>query len=108
MSNNNENTLFALLAGAAIGAGIGVLYAPDKGTKTRGKIKHKAEDIKHDISERVTHAKEDLTRSVNEKKQEIKDKLDETISHMNGKAEDIIASLESKLEELKKMEPQQK
>ena len=108
MSSTKENTLLALLAGAALGAGIGVLYAPDKGTKTRKKIKQKVEEAGHDISERVSHAKADLTRSVNEKKEEMKEKLDETISHMNGKAEDIISSLERKLEELKKMEPQKK
>ena len=34
MTNDSGNTLLALLTGAAIGAGIGILYAPDKGTKT--------------------------------------------------------------------------
>ena len=39
MSNNTGNTLLALLAGAAIGAIAGILMAPDKGSKTREKIK---------------------------------------------------------------------
>ncbi|MEZ4968396.1 MAG: YtxH domain-containing protein [Flavobacteriaceae bacterium] len=42
MTNDSGNTLLALLTGAAIGAGIGILYAPDKGTKTRKKIKKRA------------------------------------------------------------------
>ena len=39
MSNTSGNSLLALLTGALIGAGIGILYAPDKGSKTREKIK---------------------------------------------------------------------
>lgn len=102
MTSNNGNTLLALLTGAAIGVGIGILYAPDKGTETRKKIKQKAEGIEHDISERVSHAKAELTKTVNDKKQEFEQKLDDTISNMSGKAEDIISSLEHKLEDLKK------
>lgn len=35
MSNDSSNVMLALLTGAAIGAGFGILYAPEKGTKTR-------------------------------------------------------------------------
>ena len=39
MSNDSGNILLAVLTGAIIGAGAGILYAPDKGEKTRKKIK---------------------------------------------------------------------
>ena len=41
---NTGSTLLALVTGAAIGAGIGLLYAPDKGEKTRKKLKKDALD----------------------------------------------------------------
>ena len=100
-SGNTGNILVALAAGTAIGAGLGILFAPDKGKHTRENIKHKLEDTGHDIAERVTHAKEELTKSANKKKEEFEKKLDETISGLSYKAEDIISGLEHKLEELK-------
>ena len=39
MSNSTGDTFLALLIGAAIGVGVGILFAPDKGTTTRQKIK---------------------------------------------------------------------
>ena len=35
MSSDTGNILLALLTGAAIGAGIGILYAPDEGKETQ-------------------------------------------------------------------------
>jgi len=42
---NNKKTVLGLIALAAAGALAGVLFAPDKGSKTRKKIKGKAEDF---------------------------------------------------------------
>jgi gas vesicle protein len=106
MTNNSGNILLALLTGAAIGAGIGILYAPDKGIETRSKIKRKVEDTSHDLAERISHAKEELIKTANEKKDSFDRKLEEAISTMSYKADDIIASLERKLEDLKKKNAQ--
>lgn len=106
MSNDSGNILLALLTGAAIGAGIGILYAPDEGKETRRKIKRKVEDTSHDISERIAHAKDELTKSASEQKDKFDRKLDEAISTMSYKADDIIATLERKLEDLKKKNAQ--
>ena len=46
MSNKTSNGIIALLAGAAIGVGLGILFAPDKGSKTREKIKEGLDDLK--------------------------------------------------------------
>jgi gas vesicle protein len=42
----NSNVILGVLGGLAIGAIAGILFAPDKGTKTRKKIKAKAKDVK--------------------------------------------------------------
>lgn len=45
MSKKNKSGLAALLGGAAIGAGLGILFAPKKGSETRKDIKNKADEI---------------------------------------------------------------
>ncbi len=106
MTNVNGNIILALLTGAAIGAGIGILYAPDKGNKTRENIKHKLKDTGHDLVERLSHAKDELTKTAHEKKDAFDRKLDETLSTMSYKADEIILTLERKLEELRKKNAQ--
>ena len=106
MSDNSSNVLLALLTGAAIGAGIGILYAPGEGIKTRKKIKDKALETKHDLSERISHAKAELTKVADERKEVFEQKLEDTISTMSYKADEIIVQLERKLEEIRKKNAQ--
>ena len=101
MTNESGNTLLALLVGATIGAGIGILYAPNKGVKTRRMIKEKARQTSDDIANRISHATEELTKTAESKKVDFEQKLEETISAMSYKADDIISTLENKLADLK-------
>ena len=54
MSSSNNNSILALLAGAAVGLGLGILFAPDKGTKTREKIKDGLDDLKDSANQNGT------------------------------------------------------
>jgi gas vesicle protein len=104
--NNNSNNLLALFTGFTLGAGIGILFAPNKGSNTRKKIKEKVLETKSDLQERMHHAKEELTKTVDEKKEAFEEKLENAISNMSLKADDIINALEHKLETLKKKNAQ--
>jgi len=101
MMSNNTNSVLALLLGAAIGAGIGILFAPDKGSKTREKIKDGYDDAKDNLK----HKFEDITHQLRNKFSKSNHNLDETyeelVSSMSYKTEDIISFLETKLADLK-------
>jgi len=106
MSNDSGSILLAILTGAIIGAGAGILYAPDKGEKTRKKIKKNALKTKEDISHRITQAADELTKTAEQKKVDFEQTLENTISNMSYKADDIIITLEKKLEDLRKKNAQ--
>jgi len=58
-----SNILIAAVAGLAIGIGIGMLIAPEKGTKTRKKFRDKILDIAEKLEEGFPASFEEL-RSV--------------------------------------------
>lgn len=51
MKNCNGTLLVTLLAGATIGAGLGILFAPYKGSKTRKKIKSSVKDTTQNVTD---------------------------------------------------------
>lgn len=90
MASSTGKILIALASGAAIGAVLGILFAPDKGEKTRQKIKDGYKDLEKDMKSKLANAKVDLEES-----------YDNMISNMSYKTEDAITFLEKKLAELK-------
>jgi gas vesicle protein len=71
---NTSKALLGLIAGAAIGAALGILFAPDKGTETRRKISKQGNDLADNLKGKIT----DLVDGVKEK-----------FSSLNSEAEDV-------------------
>lgn len=71
MKNGNGKTALALLTGAvigtALGATMGILYAPYKGRKSRRKIRHAVVGTAYDVSNFVKHSKDELVKTVQDK-----------------------------------------
>lgn len=101
MSNNTGNTFLAVLSGAAIGAVLGILFAPDKGSNTREKIKDGFDDAKNDLKNKYEEASDELKKKFSVSKNSLENSFDLLVSNMNHKTEDLISVLEEKLSELK-------
>ncbi len=99
--SNNTNSVLALLLGAAIGAGVGILFAPDKGSKTREKIKDGFDDAKDNLKHKFEDVTHQLRKKFEGSKHNMEETYEEMVSNMSYKTEDVISFLETKLADLK-------
>lgn len=102
MSDNTGNTLIALLTGAVVGAGLGLLYAPQSGKKTRKQIAKEAKNAQKALEEKYDEASEQLSEFASEAKSKFEKKLNSTIDQAKGKSDDLLATMEKELANLKK------
>lgn len=98
-----SNVVLGVIAGAAIGALLGVLYAPDKGTNTRKKLRRKGEDVVEDLKSKAHK----LTEKANEltlKATRLMDKVNSSVDHAQVEANDLMETAKKKFSDLKHRE----
>jgi gas vesicle protein len=57
-SNDTGKIIGAVLLGAAIGAALGILFAPDKGSETRKKLMKGVQDLADEVEEALKKTEE--------------------------------------------------
>ena len=62
--NTTGKVVIGVVAGAATGAILGILFAPDKGSETRKKIAKKTNDIKNGVQGKFTDFLENVKEKV--------------------------------------------
>jgi gas vesicle protein len=78
---NAGKVLLSLLAALSVGALVGVLLAPEKGTKTRRKIS----DNSHDMINNLTTKFDELVDSLSQKASNVKEDVKEDVKDVSNK-----------------------
>ncbi len=98
MSNEKKSGLGKFVVGAAVGAGLGVLFAPKKGSETRQELKKKIDELTAQIKKiDVDEVKAEFDAKVNEIKMELVDLDKEKAAEI---AKEKINDLKVKAQEL--------
>ena len=93
MSNERNYGILEFLAGAAIGAAIGVLFAPRSGKETRERMAGKARATKDDLDEFINEARAEWAKA--------KGKVVDTATMTKEEVSDFIRFLFEEAEDLK-------
>ena len=75
---NSGKLLLGVLAGVAAGAMVGILFAPEKGSKTRKKISKKGEDYVGGFKEKFDELLHSMSEKFNKVKEEYVDFVEES------------------------------
>ncbi len=89
-SDNNYSTLTTLIIGIAAGAVLGILFAPDKGSNTRARLKFKLARYKEQLK--------DILEEIETSKDAIVDS--ETFSDTKETAEELVSEIESLIKKI--------
>jgi gas vesicle protein len=76
MKSSSKIAVFSFIAGAAAGAVLGLLFAPDKGSATREKIKTKAKEFSDELSDKYDKMKDEMKHMKDRLKTDRKEKAE--------------------------------
>ncbi|CAN5886939.1 hypothetical protein BH11BAC7_BH11BAC7_10200 [soil metagenome] len=98
--NNSSKVLITFIGGAVVGAALGILFAPDKGTNTRKRIAKSAADLKDELADTASEKYQeflDWKDRMMEKEEEAEDKVKGAVNkatdHVMNKAEGVAANV---------------
>ena len=86
---NTGKVVTAVLAGVAVGAALGILFAPEKGSVTRRSISRRTKQFTDDISDKANEFIDNMT----ERFELAKDEASQLVETGKHKAEQLLSSV---------------
>jgi gas vesicle protein len=83
--NGTGRLVGALVVGALAGAALGILFAPEKGSRTRSNIMDGAKDLADDIKRKMKNEAAELRKKAEDLEEQAKDKVEEEINSVKHK-----------------------
>ena len=74
---SSSKIITGVLIGAVAGAVLGILFAPEKGSDTREKIRRRGADLKDNLKSRINDLVDGIADEIENAKSETENKLDE-------------------------------
>ena len=90
-SNDTVKVIGSMLIGSLVGAAIGVLFAPHKGSKTRRKLMNGAQDISDDIKSVINDELNLLRIKADEIESMATEKINSISNSVKHNADNLIA-----------------
>lgn len=95
--NNTSRTLFAFLLGAATGALLGILYAPDKGVNTREKLSFLLEKYRKQLDDLI----QQLVNTKDAPSSQAKTEGERVVKDAKEKAEKLLQDVDNLIGQIK-------
>ncbi|PKD45302.1 YtxH domain-containing protein [Rhodohalobacter barkolensis] len=98
MSNSGKGFTLGFITGTLVGSAVALLYAPDSGSNTRGKISYQVSNYVDELNKLINQLKNEREKIASDAKQ----KGDDVVSDAKKRADDLIKEAEALLENIEK------
>lgn len=98
MSNTGKGFTIGIVTGALVGSALALLYAPDSGSNTRGKLSYRLSTYIDELNKLIHQLKNEQERFASDAKQ----KGDDVVSDAKKRADNLIKEAEALLENIEK------